>query len=85
MAQVTSLMRHESWTKSGPVVSRLPEDEIEALEGRTVATIADPESASPIRIILRLHRPSRPRTSSFTPARCARCTGIRMRTSGSTP
>lgn len=42
MAQVTSLMRHETWTKSGPVVSRLPEDEIEVLEDRATATVADP-------------------------------------------
>jgi succinate-acetate transporter protein len=42
MAQVTSLLKHESWTKSGPVVSRLAEEEIEVLESRAVATIADP-------------------------------------------
>lgn len=42
MAQVTSLMKHESWTKAGPVVSRLAEEEIEVLEDRAIATIADP-------------------------------------------
>lgn len=42
MAQVTQLLKHENWTKSGPVVSRLPEEEIESLEDRAVATIADP-------------------------------------------
>ncbi len=42
MAQVTSLMKHESWTKSGPVVSRLDDEEIEVLEDRASATIADP-------------------------------------------
>lgn len=42
MAQVTTLIRHESWTKSGPVTSRLPDEEIEALEERAVATVADP-------------------------------------------
>lgn len=42
MAQVTPLLKHEKWTKSGPVVSRLPDDEIEVLEERTAATVADP-------------------------------------------
>jgi uncharacterized protein len=42
MAQVTQLLKHENWTKSGPVVSRLPEEEIESLEDRAVATVADP-------------------------------------------
>ena len=42
MAQVTNLIRHENWTRSGPVVSRLPEDEIEVLEDRAAATVADP-------------------------------------------
>jgi succinate-acetate transporter protein len=42
MAQVTSLLKHEKWTKSGPVVSRLTDDEIEVLEERTAATVADP-------------------------------------------
>lgn len=41
MAQVTSL-RRENWTRSGPIVSRLPEDEIEILEDRAAAMIADP-------------------------------------------
>jgi len=30
MTQVTNLVRHEIWTKSGPVVSRLPGEEIES-------------------------------------------------------
>jgi uncharacterized protein len=42
MAEVARLLRHENWTKSGPVVSRLPDHEIETLEDRAVATIADP-------------------------------------------
>jgi len=42
MAQVTNLIRHENWTRSGPVVSRLPEDEIEVLEDRAAVTVADP-------------------------------------------
>lgn len=42
MAQVTNLLRQENWTKSGPVVSRLPSEEIESLEERAAATVADP-------------------------------------------
>jgi uncharacterized protein len=42
MTQVTNLLRHENWTKSGPVVSRLPGEEIESLEERAAATVADP-------------------------------------------
>jgi uncharacterized protein len=42
MANVTQLLKHENWTKSGPVVSHLPEEEIELLEDRAVATVADP-------------------------------------------
>lgn len=42
MTQITQLLKHENRTKSGPVVSRLPEDEIESLEDRAVATVADP-------------------------------------------
>jgi succinate-acetate transporter protein len=34
--------KHQSWTPGGPVVSRLPEAEIEALEGRSMATVAEP-------------------------------------------
>ncbi len=34
--------QHQSWTSAGPVVSRLPDPEIEALEGRTSATMAEP-------------------------------------------
>lgn len=41
MAQVATLIRRENWTKSGPVVSRIPEDEIEGLEDRAAATVAD--------------------------------------------
>jgi succinate-acetate transporter protein len=39
---MTNLRPQENWTRSGPVVSRLPHDEIEALEDRAAATIADP-------------------------------------------
>jgi len=42
MPQTATLARRENWTKSGPVVSRLPPDEIEALEERATATVADP-------------------------------------------
>src|ERR1700739_4091257 len=42
MAQVTNLLRRENWTKSGPVVTHLPDEEIELLEERTAATVADP-------------------------------------------
>jgi hypothetical protein len=42
MVQVTNLLRRESWTKSGPVVSHLPDEEIESLEERAAATVADP-------------------------------------------
>lgn len=42
VAQVTPLPKRESWTKSGPVVSHLPQDEIEFLEERATATIAAP-------------------------------------------
>jgi hypothetical protein len=41
MAQVSNLLRHENWTKSGPVVSRMPGEEIESLEERAAATVAD--------------------------------------------
>lgn len=42
MEQPTTLLRHENWTKSGPIISRLPEEEIESLENRATATVADP-------------------------------------------
>jgi uncharacterized protein len=42
MSQATNLLRRENWTKSGPVVSHLPDEEIESLEERAAATIADP-------------------------------------------
>ena len=38
----TDLEEHEAWTKAGPVVSRLPDDQIENLEAQTMATVADP-------------------------------------------
>jgi len=41
MAQVTS-SRQERWTKSGPIVSSIPDGEMEVLEERAAATIADP-------------------------------------------
>lgn len=34
--------RHEAWTPGGPVTSRLPDPEIEALETRSMATVAEP-------------------------------------------
>lgn len=40
--QVTSFPKRETWTKSGPMVSNLPQDEIEILEERAAATVADP-------------------------------------------
>lgn len=42
MEQPAHLLKHEAWTKSGPIVSRLPNEEIESLEGQAVATVADP-------------------------------------------
>lgn len=42
MADIANVMRQELWTKSGPVVSHLPGEEIETLEERATATIADP-------------------------------------------
>jgi succinate-acetate transporter protein len=46
MAEIAQFERyvpeHESWTRSGPVNSHLEEQEIEQLEERSVATIADP-------------------------------------------
>lgn len=41
-SQVTSFLKRETWTKSGPVTSHLPQDEIEVLEERAAATVADP-------------------------------------------
>ncbi len=38
---IERIARHASWTKAGPVVSRLPDDEIQVLEERAVATVAD--------------------------------------------
>ena len=43
MAEVTHLYEtHESWHKSGPIVSNIEEVEIERLEGLAAASIADP-------------------------------------------
>lgn len=43
MAEVTRLRRrHENWTRGGPVVSDMDENEITALGDRAAATVADP-------------------------------------------
>lgn len=42
MAESVHVLKQENWTKSGPVVSRLPNDEIEILEDRVAVTSADP-------------------------------------------
>ncbi|MGH6671717.1 MAG: acetate uptake transporter [Xanthobacteraceae bacterium] len=42
MADIADILRQELWTRSGPVVSRLPGEEIETLEARASATVADP-------------------------------------------
>lgn len=42
MAESAQVLKHENWTRSGPVVSRLPHDEIEILEDRVAVTSADP-------------------------------------------
>ncbi len=42
MAESVHVLKRENWTKSGPVVSRLPHDEIEILEDRVAVTSADP-------------------------------------------
>ncbi|MGH7044331.1 MAG: GPR1/FUN34/YaaH family transporter [Acetobacteraceae bacterium] len=34
--------KHEAWTLSGPVATRLPDPEIELLESRSMATVAEP-------------------------------------------
>ncbi len=34
--------KHASWTKAGPVVSRLPDDQIAVMEERAVTTVGDP-------------------------------------------
>jgi uncharacterized protein len=47
MANVTRLERteqHAVWTKAGPVVSHMPDEEIDALEEQASATVADPTS-----------------------------------------
>lgn len=43
-ATVVPLQKHERWTKAGPVVSHLDEEEISNLEERASATIADPST-----------------------------------------
>jgi len=35
-------LEHETWTRAGPVVTRMPDDEILALEERAMATVGDP-------------------------------------------
>ena len=35
-------LERETWTKAGPVVTRMPDDEVLALEERTMATVGDP-------------------------------------------
>ncbi len=35
-------LERETWTKAGPVVTRMPDDEILALEERAMATVGDP-------------------------------------------
>jgi succinate-acetate transporter protein len=48
MAEVAELRdfrlveQHQSWTPGGPVVSRLPDPEIEVLEGRAMSTVSEP-------------------------------------------
>lgn len=42
--QTSRLGKHASWTKAGPVVSHLPEEELAALEERATATIGDPSA-----------------------------------------
>ena len=34
--------KHGAWTPSGPVVSRLSDPDIDALEGRSMAAVAEP-------------------------------------------
>jgi succinate-acetate transporter protein len=36
------LLERETWTRAGPVVARIPDDEILALEERAMATVGDP-------------------------------------------
>ncbi len=45
MANVTRFERieeHAMWTKAGPVVSHLPDEEVAALEEHAAATMGDP-------------------------------------------
>jgi hypothetical protein len=42
MVQAPTVTRREPWTQSGPIAARMPEDEIEILEDRAAAMIADP-------------------------------------------
>ena len=35
-------LERETWTRAGPVVTRMPDDEVFALEERAMATVGDP-------------------------------------------
>ena len=37
-------LERETWTKAGPVVTRMPDDEVLALEERAMATVGDPST-----------------------------------------
>lgn len=37
-------LERETWTKAGPVVTRMPDDEVIALEERAMATVGDPST-----------------------------------------
>lgn len=37
-------LERETWTKAGPVVTRMPDDEVLALEERAMATVGDPSA-----------------------------------------
>lgn len=41
-SHIERVAKHASWTKAGPVVSRLQEDQIAVLEERAVTTVGDP-------------------------------------------
>jgi succinate-acetate transporter protein len=36
------IAEHETWTRAGPIVTRMPDDEVLALEERAMATVGDP-------------------------------------------
>lgn len=44
MANITQMRESATWTKGGPVVSRMPADEIVALEEKATATVGDPST-----------------------------------------